>query len=211
MGFMDFLMGSRPDLRFTPGAEQTIQSLQGMQLGLSGPARQAKSLFKQLNLGKDVSSMGQFAPIAQNEAKNLADVDFDYMTGANALVGAQGGGADADVNQLNRMRDIAKGRVREQAGRERVQALSDLRNQAWQMWQRGSENWDQQEMQRQQLLAQARSPQNMYDARRSGGILPGLIQAGAQLGLAALTGGASAAAAPAGLGATLGSLPKWMP
>jgi len=201
MGFMDFLFGSRPDLRFTPGAEQTIQSLQGMQLGLSGPARQAKSLFKQLNMGKDVSSMGQFAPIAQNEAKNLSDVDFDYMTGANALIGSEGG---ADVNQLNRMRDIAKERVREQAGRERVQALSDLRNQAWNMWQRGSENWDQQEMMRQQLLAQARSPQNMYDARRQGGILPGLIQMGAQLGLGALTGGLSAAGAGAAAGSSMG-------
>ena len=134
-------------------------------LGLAG--RQAKGTLKALDRGDDVSSMGAFAEIGQNEAKNLSEIDQNYSEGANALEANQGGD---NLNQINRMKDLAQERTREDSGRQRVTALSDLRNSATNTFQQARQQRMAQEDWQQQALMQARS--NVFDNRRTGESCP---------------------------------------
>jgi len=151
-------------------------------LGLAG--REAKHTLKSLDSGEDVSNMGTFAPIRQEEAADLSDIDMNYMSGANALEGAAGGD---QLNQINRMRDEAVSNRRAQTGRQMVTGLNDLRNWATNTFsaarseRMANERWQQEEL--------ARLKGMVYNNQRSGGILPALIQGAASVGGAAITAG----------------------
>jgi len=180
MGWGDIFLGARPNYQLLPGMDKSIGAIEGLDFGGLGYAgKSAKKTLKALDRGDDVSGMGQFAEIGQNEAKDLDEVRMNYMTGANALEGAAGGD---QLNQINRMRDLAEERVREQGGRNRVAALGDLRRSATDAFTHARDTWNENELRRQQLLLQARG--NVYNNQRSGGILNSLIQGGASVAAA---------------------------
>jgi hypothetical protein len=77
------------------------------------------------------------------------------------------------------MRDIAKERRREQAGRDYVDATQQFQQFAIPTVMDAVNQKRSAEMWRQELLGRLRG--NVYDDRRQGGILPGLIGAGASL------------------------------
>lgn len=178
MGFGDWLLGSRPDYQLLPGMQDSINSVQGMNFGLGKAGKFAKKNLAALNRGDDVSNIGAFSPLRQAQAADIADIDMDYMSGANALIGAQGGD---QANQLNRMRDLATERRREQGGRDMVNAMSDLRSQETNTLQNAQAMRQQGRMWQQGLLGQLRG--NVYDNKRTGGALNSLIQgAGSAIG-----------------------------
>lgn len=189
MGLKDFFLGSKPSYTLLPGMQDSIDAISGMDYNRPSYLHKlAKGQLKRLDRGDDVSDIGEFASLRQNQAADLSDIDLDYSTGANVL-NAAGGGEQA--NQINAMRDRAKERRREDTGRQYVNALSDLRRSATGTLQQENAMRDENLWRQQQMLLQARG--NVYNNQRSGGILPGLIQGAAGVGLGLLTGGASAA------------------
>lgn len=178
MGFLDFLTGSRPDYRLLPGVSDSISGLNNLSFGLGKAGKSAKKLLGQLDAGEDVSNIGSFSPIRQEEASDLSDIDMDYSTGANVL-NAAGGGEQA--NQINAMRDRAKENRRAQTGRQMVGALSSLRQGASDELERATGRKNAEELQRQQLLLGARGMQ-YNNNQRTGGILGSLISGAAQVG-----------------------------
>lgn len=184
MGFLDALIG-RPQMKLLPGMNDSINSINNLDFGGLGFAgKQAKGTLKDLDAGRDVSDMGAFAPLRQEEAADLSDIDMDYSTGANVL-NAAGGGEQA--NQINAMRDRSKERRREMTGRQMVGALGDLRRSATDTFTHARDAWNENELRRQQLLLQARGSQ--YNATPTGGFLGGIIQGGAQAASAYLGAG----------------------
>lgn len=139
MGLSDILFGSKPQYTLLPGVQDSINQVQGMDFGLGLAGKQAKKTLKQLDAGEDVSNIGSFSPIRQEEAADLSDIDMDYMSGANALEGAAGGD---QLNQINRMRDLAKENRRAQTGRQMVTALGDLRQSATNTFTNARQNWE---------------------------------------------------------------------
>lgn len=162
--------------------QDSINSINNLSFGDLGAAgKSAKRTIKDLDAGRDVSDMGAFAPLRQEEAADLSDIDFDYMTGANVLSSNAGG---ADLTQLNRLRDVAKERRREQTGRQMVTAMGDLRRGAVDTLSNARAQRAANQLAQQQLLLQARGSQ--FDNRRQGGILNSLIQGAAGVGAAYL-------------------------
>jgi len=176
MGFMDAFLG-RPQMRMLPGVSDSINALNNMSFGLGAAGKSAKHLLKQLDSGQDVSDIGTFSPIRQEEASDLSDIDMDYSTGANVL-NAAGGGEQA--NQINAMRDRAKERRREMTGRQMVSAIAGMRGQAMDELERANQRRDSMDLQRQALILQGRGMQ--YNATPTGGFLGSLISGGAQVG-----------------------------
>lgn len=175
MGFLDALIG-RPQMKLLPGISDSINSINGLDFGGLGlVGKQAKHTLKDLDAGRDVSDIGAFSPIRQEEAADLSDIDMDYSTGANVL-NAAGGGEQA--NQINAMRDRAKENRRAQTGRQMVGALGDLRRDATNTFTHARDQWNENELRRQQLLLQARGSQ--YNATPSGGFLGQMISGASQ-------------------------------
>jgi hypothetical protein len=182
MSLKDILMGSKPSYELLPGMQDSINGIQGLDFNTPGFLhRNAKSQLKRLNRGDDVSDMGEFAALRQQEATDLAGIDEDFSVGANVL-NASGGGDQA--SQLAALQQRFKERRREGTGRQYVQALGDLRNSATNTLSSENARRDDNLLRQQQLLMQARS--NVGRNERTGGILPGLIQGAAQVGSAAL-------------------------
>lgn len=182
MGFLDFLTGT-PKYKLLPGVSDSINGLNGLNFGIGKAAKSSQRLLKHLDAGDDVSDIGTFSPIRQEEAADLSDIDMDYSTGANVL-NAAGGGEQA--NQINAMRDRAKENRRAQTGRQMVGALGSLRQGALDTLDRATGRRDAEELQRQQLLLQARGSQ--YNSTGTGGLLGSLISGGAQVAGAYLGG-----------------------
>jgi hypothetical protein len=109
-----------------PVLEGWLGGLYNTPLGFAG--RQAKSTLKDLNSGKDVSSMGYFNSIAQRHASNRRDIGDNYLYGGNALLANNGGGEQANI--LNRMKDTALAHDYERQGNETVDAVANLRDSA---------------------------------------------------------------------------------
>lgn len=111
-----------------PFAKTYMDQLSNYDVGGAGPGfkfgkKLAKSGWQDLNQlrsGADVSSMPIFQSMQQQEARQLAETDSDYMTGGNALL-TQGGGNEG--TWLNAMRDRAKQRVKESSGENLAKAL----------------------------------------------------------------------------------------
>lgn len=182
MGFLDFLIG-KPNYKLLPGVQDSINGLNGLNFGIGKAGKSSQRLLKRLDAGDDVSDIGTFSPIRQEEAADLSDIDMDYSTGANVL-NAAGGGEQA--NQINAMRDRSKENRRAQTGRQMVSALGSLRQGALDTLDRATGRRDAEELQRQQLLLQARGSQ--YNSTGTGGLLGSLISGGAQVAGAYLGG-----------------------
>jgi hypothetical protein len=176
MSFLDGLLG-RPNYKLLPGVQDSINSLSDMSFGLGAAGKSSKHLLKQLDRGDDVSNIGTFSPIRQEEAADLSDIDMDYSTGANVL-NAAGGGEQA--NQINAMRDRAKEHRRETTGRQMVSAIAGMRGQAMDELERANQRRDGMELQKQGLLLDARRSQ--YNATATGGYLSSIIGGAAQAG-----------------------------
>lgn len=182
MGFADIFLGAKPSYNLLPGVSDSINSINNLSFGGLGAAgKSAKKTIKQLDSGEDVSNIGSFSPIRQEEAADLSDIDFSYMTGANALTSQNG---SADMNQLNRSHDEAVQNRRDQTGRQMVSALSDLRNSSTNTLMQARAQRNQNLLQQQQMLLQARGMQ--FNNQRSGGVLNSLIQGAAGVGAAFL-------------------------
>jgi hypothetical protein len=183
MGLTDLFLGARPSYQLLPGMDKSIADISSLSFnGLGAAGKSSKKLLKSLDAGEDVSNIGAFAPIRQEEAADLSDIEFDASMGANALRVA--GGEQPDL--INRMVALNKERRREQTGRQMVGAMADLRRSATDTLTHARDMRDENRLRQQQLLLQARG--NVYNNQRSGGILPGLIQGAAQLGSAAILG-----------------------
>src|SRR5688572_25691938 len=102
MSLKDILLGERTQPILLPGMQDSINDISSINVNTpSFLHRGAKKTLKDLDAGKDVSHMGQFAALRQREAADLAGIDEDYSVGANVL-NAAGGGEQA--NQINAMR-----------------------------------------------------------------------------------------------------------
>ncbi len=185
----DLFHGSRPDYRYLPGVEGSINDIEGMKFGIGRPARQARKLGRRLDAGEDVSGIGTFAPIRQEEAADLSDIEMEGGYGANALHTAAGGDQAIAVRAMT---DRAKENRRAQTGRQMVDAVTSLRRDLTDTEQRGIENKQAQRMWRTNLATNLRTnPTFKFDARRQGGILPGIVRGGVNALLGMATGGAS--------------------
>lgn len=172
MGFFgDLFLGSRPDYTYLPGVSDLMGDVRGWRPSLGKHVKSSKKLLRSLDAGEDVSNIGAFAPLQQDEAADLNSIDMDYMVGANALIGGAGGD---QANLMNRMRDLAKERRRQDTGRQMVAMIPALRGQAMDTIERGMSRRQGMELDKYGLLSRLNSMQ--YDRRRQGGILDDIIK-----------------------------------
>ena len=92
--------------------------------GLGYWGKYNKKLLKRMEGGEDVSGYGEFNVLRQNQAADEQGIKEDYMTGANALISQAGG---EQSNLLQRAKDIALEKSRQQHGMNMVSALTNLR------------------------------------------------------------------------------------
>ena len=185
MGLKDFFLGSRPDYGQLPGYGDLIGEIKGYNPTMGFAGKQAKKSLKRLYSGDDISSMGEFNSLRQKEAADLAGVDMDYATGANALIANSGAGDQPML--LNRSMQGAKERVRQNAGMQAVDALSNFQRNATDTYQNAFQNREANRMNRFGALGNALKD-SLYDRSRKGGFLaaiPGMLQSAGQIASAA--------------------------
>ena len=117
--------------------DPTLENWQGQvfntSYGIGRAGKWGKKFINRFEGGQDVSDMGELADIRSRESAAQGDLNLDYMTGVNALVGQ--GSDTSDVSQLNRQRDLARERIHQGAGRESIAARGQLFGQALETYQ----------------------------------------------------------------------------
>lgn len=113
-----------------PRLDEWQNSLWNLQMSRGPAEKWSKQFIKKWKKGEDVSSFGELADIRNRGAAAKGDVRMRYMTGANALL-ANTGSSD-DLNQMNRMEDLANQDIDTQVGMESGRALNELGNTALQ-------------------------------------------------------------------------------
>jgi hypothetical protein len=105
-----------------PGVDDYLSPLRNFRPNLGPQGKADKKFLKNWRAGNDISSYGQFNTIRQQGAAQRAGIDMDYMTGANALISGAGG---EQSNLINRMRELATEKQRQQEGMLLTGALAD--------------------------------------------------------------------------------------
>jgi len=171
MGFLDVMLGNRPDMQLLPGTQTSIDETNAYKPRMSKPMKQLRNA---LVRGDDVSNMGLFSSLRQNEAADLSDIDSEAGYGASALYGAASGD---NALQMRAMTDRAKENRRAQTGGQYVNALQGALGMTEQAYQnkQAAEQW------KQNTLNGLRG--QVYDrSRQGGGLLGSLVSGAAQVG-----------------------------
>lgn len=184
MGFLsDFFLGSRPDMRLPGYLEGLIGQIGGLNVGGIGySGHEYKRMAKQYN--RDPASLAGVSK--QQGAVERRQIGEDYMTGANAMIGAAGG---EQANLLQHMKQNALDKSDERTGMNSYNEANQKYFGALSGFNQAYEAANQRELAKYGLMGQLMVGGG-YDATRKGGLFNPQTIAGA---VQAFAGGAGAA------------------